>query len=87
VVRKYYLDVTFGSESATIYKRCASRNTLSIDVEACLDIVEGVGNNSLFHKEVLIIDVCCAIMDLVQASFNVALEVWVHLNGCCSRSL
>jgi hypothetical protein len=51
-----------------------------------LNIVQGVRYYSLVDKEVLIVNVRGAIMNLVQSRFDVVLQIWVHLDrssGSC----
>jgi hypothetical protein len=73
MVREDYLNMALWSEGATIYQRCSGCHTFAVDVEPSLNIIQSIRNYGLINEEILIIDVRSAIMDFVQASFDVIL--------------
>ena len=82
------LDMSFWPKCATINHWHSGLDTLIIYIQSRLDIIKSISHDCLALKEQLGIDIWCAIMNFVQACWNMSFHAWVHLNcsGCsCCR--
>lgn len=77
LVREDGLGVTLGSKGTAFQERFAVPNASVVDVESCLDVVDGVNDAVLRVPEVVIEDWLVLEVDAVQLGFYV--EVFVHI--------
>ena len=86
LVRDDHLYVTLGSQRTAIEQGHSRMHTFLVYEKTSGHIVQSICDNCLFLEEGLCVYVIRVLVQLVEASRDVTLQVWVHLRSCSSRS-